>query len=642
MRIQFFSTSCLLFLFMYASGQEIDFHGFSNATQAEREMKECNFDKDANALVLLNEAVSNFDDEYHLITDHRVRIKIFSNKGLDYGNVKIFYQRKDDFESISEIEGLTINTGPGGELIQNWLDKKSIYNQKVNDRWSKISLAFPAVKAGSIIEYKYRSVMKHYGGLDDWDFQEEIPVLTSRYKLYVVPNAEFAYAVNKRPDLPITITPNSKEGSIYFEMNNIPALIDEPYMEARKDYLQKAVFQLSGYQDRYAQQKKYMNSWDDVIKELMSDENFGSQLNKRLSGSSQIIGLLDTMSAVRKMQFIHNYVRKNMVWDNIYSKYSMEGVKSTWQKRHGTSGEINLLLVNLLKDAGLETYPMLVSERFNGKVKTDYPFIDQFNSVFAYVVIEGKKYYLDATDRFTPVYIIPYSLLNTTALIVDKKKGGLITISNDALQFDDDIHTEIDVKNDGSFSGNVKIESKDYAKVMRTSNYKEDKDDYMKDYFHKDGGAISVNDFDIAFIESDSMPLEQHCKFSSNAAATDGYAYIPLDLFSGIQKNPFLASERFSNINFGFKRSIRIFNTISLPANYIIDVLPANQKIVNEAKDISISRQVSYDKENNRVSCALVIEFKNAVYDAGMYPVLQKFYKKMFELLKEPLLLKKK
>jgi hypothetical protein len=80
-------------------------------------------------------------------------------------------------------------------------------------------------------------------------------------------------------------------------------------------------------------------------------------------------------------------------------------------------------LVNLLNAASLEAYPMLVSERFHGKVNADYPFIDQFNSVFAYVPINNKKYYLDATDKTIPPHLTPFNILNTTAFIVNRKAG---------------------------------------------------------------------------------------------------------------------------------------------------------------------------------------------------------------------------
>ena len=112
-----------------------------------------------------------------------------------------------------------------------------------------------------------------------------------------------------------------------------------------------------------------------------------------------------------------------MTWNDLYSVYMVEGVKNAWEKKTGSSGDINLLLVNLLKEAGLDAYPMLVSERFHGKVNRDYPFIGQFNSVFACVIIQNKKYYLDATDKVTPPHITPFNILNTTALVVNRNAG---------------------------------------------------------------------------------------------------------------------------------------------------------------------------------------------------------------------------
>ena len=43
-------------------------------------------------------------------------------------------------------------------------------------------------------------------------------------------------------------------------MNNIPGLVDEPYMDARSDYLQKVIFQLSGFvTKRFDGGLKYQN-----------------------------------------------------------------------------------------------------------------------------------------------------------------------------------------------------------------------------------------------------------------------------------------------------------------------------------------------------------------------------------------------
>ncbi len=98
MRAKLLAAILPLIIFMSANAQQTDFEGYGTASSAELELKQCSFDKNADAIILVNEAVSNFDDEYHLITDHHVRIKILNENGKEAANVKIPYWLKDGFE----------------------------------------------------------------------------------------------------------------------------------------------------------------------------------------------------------------------------------------------------------------------------------------------------------------------------------------------------------------------------------------------------------------------------------------------------------------------------------------------------------------------------------------------------------------
>jgi len=48
------------------------------------------------------------------------------------------------------------------------------------------------------------------------------------------------------------------------------------------------------------------------------------------------------------------------------------------------------------------------------------------------------------------------------------------------------------------------------------------------------------------------------------------------------------------------------------------------------------------DKELNSIRCMILIEFKKSLYEAETYPMIKDVYQKMFEFLKEPVVLKKK
>ncbi|MGF2411987.1 DUF3857 domain-containing protein [Ferruginibacter sp.] len=618
-----------------------NFPDFGIISAEEKNITNCSFDNDATAVILLDEAVSEHDEEYHLINHHHVRIKILKEKGFDEANISLRYYRKDDFEFIDMLEAVVINTDASGAVSTEKLSKKSFFKKDINERIGAITFAFPNVKVGSIIEYKYRSFMKHYGGLDDWYFQKELPVIKSKYTLTILPNREFSYVINKKPTIPIIVDVQSGSGKVYFEMNNIPALTDEPYMDAREDYLQKVTFQLSGYNTGFGK-TNYMTSWDEVIKELTITKEFGGQLEKNIPGTGAFIDATKLLPTEEdKMKMVYNYVRSNMTWNDLYSKYAGSGVKDAWEKKTGNSGEINLILVNLLKDAGLEVYPVLVSERFHGKVNAATPFIDQFNAVFACVIIKERKYYLDATDGYTPAHVIPNDILNTTALIVNRKKGGLVNITNDSLQYSDYISCQMELDGNGTLSGDAFIESRGYSRIKRVSEFKTSgQDKYVNKHYQKNG--ITVKEFAFLNQENDSLAAEQKFKFNTNLTSSGGYLYLPLDFFSGFTNNPFIADNRFSNVNFGYKRTISTYTSINLPKEYAMDALPKPIKMTTPDNDIVFSRSVTYDKATHSLVCMLLFDFKKSLYTADEYGVLKEVYKKMFDFLKEPVVLKKK
>ena len=632
-------AACIAFATAFSFAQ--DYPNYGIISQQEFDFKQCEFDKEATAVVLLHEAYSDYDDEHHLITTHHVRIKILKEQGFDWASVSIPYYRKDDFERIDNIEGITINVDNGQE-VQTKLERKAVFTQKTNERIGQVIFTFPAIKAGSIVEYKYRSVMKHYGGLEDWQFQEELPVIMSKYNLVILPNAEFAYRVNKTLNIPLTIKKESYKGGVYFEMQNIPGLRNEPYMDARKDYLQRVIFQLSGYGMGGDNRKKYMTSWEDAIRELNNTTEFGTQLNKNIAAADQFIALVKSLPLPEdKMKAVYQYVRSNMNWNNMYSKYS-ESVKDAWQKQQGTSGDVNLILVNLLKEAGLDAFPMLVSERFHGKVDVAYPFIDQFNSVFACVVINNRKYYLDATDKTIPAQLTPSTILNTTGFIVNRKAGGLLPIVNDSARYKEYIIAQLDMAADGSLSGEVMIKSVDYARIKKLENYKADKEKFLRENFILDGTSVAGTNLEVTNIDNDSLSLDQHCMLSGHLNTAGEFLFFPINSFTGFYNNPFISENRLSNVNFGYSRNINVNMTLQLPPDYVIDDLPKAVKVTDPDKDIVFIRQIVYDKETNLLRCMVQLDFKKSLYEADMYPVLREFYKKIFEYLKEPVVIKKK
>ena len=481
--------------------------------------------------------------------------------------------------------------------------------------------------------------MKSYGGLRKWVFQRDIPVLISSYELYIIPDHEFTYSVKKASFLPIEIKPEPQIGKVTYIMKNIPGLRDEDYMASESDYLQQVSFQLSGFADGFGT-KKVSTTWKDMANDLINEKYFGVQLNKDLSNTAELKALCEKAATpTEKLKTIYDYVRYGLAWDGIYSMYSIDGIKTVWEKKKGDAADINLILINLLKANGFDAYPMLVSEREHGKVDTTYPFHQQFNKVIAYVQLNDKKYFLDGVNKTTPFGVIPYQFLNTKGFIVDRKKSALLTIADNSKQFRDVINIIGKIDQTGMVEANASIYNFDYSRIFKVNEYKTEVEKY-KDFYAKKYANCRLDSFSLSGLNSDSVPLTESFKITSALNKSGKYYMLNYNLFTDINKNPFVTDIRFSNIDFGCLRSCYLNELFEMPDNLAIESLPKSSSLRTPDNSMMLTRII--EKENNNIHVVVRIDIKKAEFLSTEYDVVKDFYKQMLDYLSEPVVFKTK
>jgi hypothetical protein len=626
------------FCFLIQLTAQPEFPELGVYSEAELNLKECAFDKEAEAIILLDQATSDYDDEYRLITTRRIRIKILNEKGIEWANIKIPFYSKDKFEIIYNIEGLTYNHNMNGQQQEiKTLDKKQIFTEKVNEYFSLIKFAMPAVKAGSIIEYRYTSAMKNYGGLQTWIFQSTIPTLLSAYTLTVLPNAEFTYFVTKKREYEIKIIPKQGTGQIYFQMNDIPGLRSEPFMNAPKDYFQRVEFQLSGYKSYFGHKENVSDTWAKLAKELDDDNGLGGALKKDLPGLELIkaIAAKET-SQLGKIASVYDYVQSNFTWDGNDSRFTSETLKKIIERKLGTAADLNLLFINILQLLNIEAYPMLVAERSFGSVDVRFPILDRFNKTVAYVVVDDKSYIMDITDKFCPPNLIPYSLLNTQGLIINRNTKKPILIASGDQSFNSRIIIKSQLDKTGVLNGDVSLINKQYALQYYRSLIQDEKS-FIQQLSNENHDA-EINELKIDTTDTNFDSLALHLKFSKDFSDNSGFILLNYNFFTGQNKNPFIRDVRFSDINFGYPLSLNVTQEITLPPGASIDDLPKNKTIVTPEKDFSFRRKLNLDKDKLNI----IIEFfrTSSFYASDNYPLLKDFYQEMLKLLNEPVSIK--
>jgi len=645
----------LLLLSSFIIFAQKELPAFGKIDKEDLLLKECEFDKEAEAYKLLSYGDVKYTingENWNIETERRVRIKILKDKGLDQANIKLRFYSKSGYEIIKFISALTYNIDNSGNIVTTKLEKSSIYTKQINNKISEISFTMPDVKIGSVIEYKYLDVKKSVANLDDWYFQDDIPTRISEYKILVPSIFKFVNQI-------MAFQPVEQKSELVHEnafyhssrlsydsyektyiIKNVPAVRDEPYMGAVKDYLQRVVFQLSQIDYGEGQVEEIRSSWPKLTQDLLEDEDFGLQLKKNLPHTKSLDDSLKNVQGdYNKMVTIHDYVRRNMNWNGLESIYSTDGIKSAWDKKTGNNTELNLILINLLREAGLNAYPLLVSTKDNGAVNTIFPFLQQFNNTMTCVFIGDKKYILNAADKYNPAYLIPYDVVNNDAFVVDKERGGWITLSNEKDMWKNIVSLFAEITPGAEMQGNATVISSEYSKNPRVKKWEEDKTDF-KDYFTKDYTGMKIKNLEVTGENTDKLPLEQKFDFSLPVNSSGDYEYFTLNLFDGLEKNPFIADERRTDIDFNYKQSYMVTGKIFIPDGYQFDDLPKNVKLMMPDTSIVLKRLIQ--KADNSIDFRITLDFTKPYYAANTYPLLQEFYKKLFATLNEQIVIKKK
>ncbi|WP_207428370.1 DUF3857 domain-containing protein [Pedobacter sp. SYSU D00535] len=640
---RFLLATIILFVGPLLAYSQNEVQSFGKVDVADLELKECPFEKDANAMVLFDQGDLYFDHQFDVVLAHHKRIKIFNQKAKDEGNIRIeFYS----FEKIIDVSAQTINY-EGGKPVITKVDKKQIFTEVVDKSRSALVFSFPNVQDGSILEFKYKR--SNGGYIPTWFFQSDIPSRYSELKtaipemLVFRPHFRVKYPFAKNKKSSETRTGYSLDTHLY-AMKDVPSLPTEPFMTSRFDNLESVIHQLVMIKPIGGFVKSFNDTWKKVAEELLEDEDFGLQLKKKISDEEVLISkakLLKTDD--EKIKYLFNEVKNNMKQNGLDRYYTINGTNKAWEKKVGTATEINLILYRLLKQSGVpNTYPMLVSTRDNGKVNIAFPSLYQFDRTVVYIPVDSlKSYVLDASEKYNSYNIYPENFLNSYGFYVDRetKSGETVSLTS-SVASRKSVFLTAEIKPEGKLAGKAQVACFGYNKLHELETFKKDGEEKLKERFTTSNNGLKIKALQLEGADVDSVQLSETLDFDLELTGSDGtYIYFNPNLFTNVTKNPFLSENRVTTIDFGYNNRVSLVGSFKIPAGFKAEGLPPNINFVMPDKSIVFQRVVA--EAEGQISVRYSIDFKKSVYTTDEYPMLRQFYKQMLEMLNEQVVLKK-
>lgn len=607
---------------------------FGNVGQEEIEMTHYEKDKSAEAVVLFDIGKSYFDQkdgDFTIIFIRTRRIKIFSEAGIEYAEVEIpFYNKNGIHEKVFGVEAYSYNE-EDGKIIKTALDLKNTYDKKTSSSWSEKTFAIPAVKAGSVIEYRYKISSTYKFNLRDWEFQSRIPTVYSEYEVKMIPFYTYNFLLqgtsgfDKRTSYVDKGLPKSYYSAKYnekvfqFGMKDVPAFKGEKFITSINDYIIQLDFQLSKYTSVDGLETKVITTWPDMVKDLLKEKRFGKFIkSSKKIGQKLIYDELINKTEKEKFDFIIDYVKANYSYNGRRDKYSNKPLRKFLDDKMGNSASLNLFAIGLLQAYGIDAQPIIISTRKHGIIKYDYPYFTFFNNVIIYANIDGQEILADATNENLKNDRIPWQCINDKGLLI--KKGDIQWI-NLQRTFSSEKTREFVINfTNPKVNTSIKIISNEYDAVKLRDEIGNDQQVYLDKMlnnrsFYVDSSLVITN------LKDANEPLIIEYQMRKTATGLNGKIYISPFLGQTIGDNPLKQKSRNYPIDMVYSKKRSFISSIAIPEGYKVHFLPEEQVIENAKFDLHY--QISSTKDSVQIS--FDYHFKKPVYSAADYSKI-KFY----------------
>jgi len=467
---------------------------------------------------------------------------------------------------------------------------------------------FPLEERGKAFSYSYKEIYKDIKYLTSFYFNKSIPVLDEIIEFDVPSWMEIDLREFNFQESGIEKT-TTKEGDltkITFHFKNAAKYEDEPHSPnhalsyphiicVSKAYTEdgKRTVLFESVKDLYAWYKKVCDSIGNKPSELK--ETVAALINGKKTD-------------VEKIESIFYWVQDNIryiAFENGIMGFRPDAAQNVLKKRYGDcKGKANLLK-EMLKLAGYDARLTWIG---TSDLPYDYslPSLSVDNHMICTVILNGKRYFLDATEEYIALNDYAQRLQGKQVLIEDGNNFIIDRIPG----FPADRNKEkqsikMNIDGDG-IKGNSMVEYNGEAKIMTQMAYSstrnEDKSDALTSFLRNDNKNIELSNVKTPDFNDRQKPLQISYDFKANNQVTKSgdEIYVVMDWnkeFSDLEFD----SDRKNDYEFDHKYFLTTQAELAVPEGYKVDYLPSSFKKVSpdysfEGSYINKGKTILYSK----------------------------------------------
>jgi hypothetical protein len=634
-------------------------------------------DSTTNAVIISDLGITDFTGNkqgwFSYIFKRRTRIKILNKKAFELATIKIpLYVHDEDREVLSDVAAVTSNL-ENGQVIETKLEKADLFTTKKDKNHFVQKFTMPAVKEGSIIEYSYTVTSDFYFNIPSWEFQNiDYPCLWSEYQV-TIPSL-LVYIFNHYGVHPFTTDKSDEGHAMYsvvqpadggalgsqertFSINantvkrrwvikDVPAFYVENFLSSPINYLDRISFQLHQTYNGETT-KDVMPTWKQATEELLKREDFGAFMygdenNFWMNDVLEAVAK-DNNSALQQAKNIYYYVANNYTCTNHYDRTLSTNLHDVYKKRSGTVGDVNLLLIALLRKKGVNASPVLLSTREYGYNYPGYPVMDRLNYVICRAEIDGTVYFLDASHANLGFGNLPGNCYNGHARVISRTDSASIFFMPDSLK--ERTFTMVNIVNDaqkkGVLSGSYQKQSGQLESFeIRSAVAEKGEPKYFEELKTAARNEADIFNIWIDSLKNPEQPVKVESEFNLKTGDNTDIIYFNPVLWAGYGHNPFAAAIRKYPVEMPYPINDTYVLIMEIPAGFEVDEMPKPTRVSYNGGEGSFEYLVQKNEASLQLRCTL--QLKKANFDPEDYSTLRDFFAFVVKKESEQVVFKRK
>ncbi|MBQ3363982.1 MAG: DUF3857 domain-containing protein [Muribaculaceae bacterium] len=623
-------------------------------TDAELNMTTYAPDPDAEAVVLCSQTELRYDlssGSFKLNTFTKKRIKILKEEGKDHANGGIAYMynghRSGQCEILAKLKATAFNM-VDGKLVKTKMEGDMVNHEDVTKTLRLTKFTVPQVTVGTVIEVEYEIDSDYFYDIDDWQAQEDIPVMYTSFDV-TVPEY-FSFNVDERGFHPLerkiegtnmTIAGGLQcSGTNYrFVGRNLPALRDKKLLYAPLSYGQRVSMELSAIQIPGIMSKYFSTNWNDVDKGLLDDDDFGGRLGKNpLKAEMQEAGVASISDPKERIMAIYRLLKDRVKWNEKYALFA-ESAGKVLKEGTGSNASINFILINMLKDAGFEAYPAVMRSRDKGFLTITRATAKELNTFVVAIKVGDKYSYLDGSIEDGWLDVLPDHLLVDRARIVSKDKQSewvnLMGVSESKsrsmvkgeLQADGTLQADIQTKNTGLEAASLRH---DFRMATDSATFVSELAQELN---------CEIESLSLTNHHGLGPDVERNMHVIKQYDATGDMIYLNPWVLTLMSENPLTEEKRTLPVEFPYLYTDNLTSVITLPEGYVVEELP--QSLMIKSEDGKLSCVIASSADGSMLSSRCQIQVSKLFFSPDEYPFVKSFLEEIYKRLQDVIVIKK-